>query len=99
MFFRSSATGLVAVALISTAPAQVPEQPQLRIDLQVEREITVVPPSGQVEIRREPVQEATVGDVLVYTLIGSSRRLNLLPPQYLAKRRDPRARLAVVAGG
>ena len=55
---------VLAVAL----PALAQGTPQLRIDIEVAKEIARVDPAGNVQVQHLPVQEAVVGDVLVYSL-------------------------------
>ena len=57
----------VLVALVA-APALAQEQPQLRVDLRVEKELVETSASGEAIVRRLAVDSASVGDVLVYTL-------------------------------
>ena len=49
-------------------PATANEGPALRVGMQVEREVARPAPSGKVEVRTEPVERASRGDVLLYTL-------------------------------
>ena len=44
------------------------QTPKIRIEIKAEREITLVAPSGEIEVKREPARQAAGGDVLVYTL-------------------------------
>lgn len=60
------AAGALLALAASAAPAQ--ELPKLRIDLQVERELLETTPAGEPVLRREPAEDVTAGDVLVYTL-------------------------------
>jgi uncharacterized repeat protein (TIGR01451 family) len=43
-------------------------RPDLKVQIGVEREVTVVDADGKTQVMREPVEKAEAGDVLVYTL-------------------------------
>jgi len=58
----------ILLAVTLAAPAVAQEQPKLRVDLQVERELLEAGADQQEQVRREPVESVSTGDVLVYTL-------------------------------
>ena len=59
---------LGALIALVAVPAIAQEQPQLRVDLQVEKELVETSASGETTVRRLAVDSAGIGDVLVYTL-------------------------------
>ena len=70
MSWKRSPGPMLLVAFLALPAAQADPQgaPRLRIDMQVEKEISRKDPSGEAEVRRVPVEVAGAGDVLVYTL-------------------------------
>jgi uncharacterized repeat protein (TIGR01451 family) len=67
MSWKTPVLGLLGLALVAAA-ATANESGNLRIGMQVEREVAKRNDSGQLELRTEPVAAASRGDVLVYTL-------------------------------
>ena len=61
-------SGWVLATVFLGLSAVLATSPQLRIDMQVEREVLEENASGQRKVRLEPVESVETGDVLVYTL-------------------------------
>jgi len=64
---------LVTLCMLTAAVAQ---SPQVAVTIQVEREVVHLDDAGRAEIRREPVDVARPGDVLVYTLRAVNQGLS-----------------------
>ena len=72
---RSALTLIAAILALPAAAA-----PAVDVSITVEREVTVVSDDGRRLVHREPVRDASPGDVLVYTLratnVGSAPARN-----------------------
>ena len=89
-------SGLALAIVFLGLSAILAASPQLRIEMQVEREVLEENSSGERTVRREPVEAAEAGDVLVYTL----RIANEGPaPALKAKVLDPIPRGTVLIAG